>query len=270
MNGGVRHEYPLGFHAVTTPGIVQAGIGGEVAPQDGTVQRTDGVQRQRQHLFQEGLYLEAIFAADIKIVATGFAGPVPIFFREITAFGQGPEFSEGIGAEEDAVGVQIGHHHLRPMHHGGAIESQAAAAQGKGITLFYHPVAAGQVQAVEELSQHLQGLGRGHHLQGGILPGHPGNQARVVRFQMMHHQIIRRASAQGFHEVLLPRLRATGIDGIHNGHFLVLNQIRIIGHSLRHIILAFEQVQIHIVRPDISHRFVDFLDHVGYGFSIQI
>ena len=92
----------------------------------------------------------------------------------------------------------------------------------------------------------------------------------MVRLQMMHHQVIRRPVAQGFREILLPRLCASGIDGIHYGHFLVLNQIRIIGHSLRYFILAFEQVQIQIVRPDISHRFVDFLDHVGYGFSIQI
>ncbi len=209
-------------------------------------------------------------SADIKVVATGFTGPVPIFFREITTFGQGPELAKGIGAEEDAVSIQPGDHHLRPMHHGSPIESQAAAAQGKGIPFFHRQAAAGQVQAVEELPHHLQGPGRSHHLQGGILTGHPRNQASVVRLQMMHHQVIRRASVQGFHEILLPRLCASGIDGIHNGHFLVLNQIRIIGHSLRYFILAFEQVQIQIVRPDISHRFVDFLDHVGYGFSIQI
>ena len=129
--------------------------------------------------------------------------------------------------------------------------------QGQGISFFYRQSV--EASAGLELAQELYGFGAGYNLDGGILIGHLADEGRMIRLHVMHHQIVGRTAIQSLLKVLQPLLSFPAVGRIKNGHFLILDQIRVIGHALRHNILAFKEVQIQVVHPDIEDSFGDFV-----------
>ena len=53
-------------------------------------------------------------------------------------------------------------------------------------------------------------------------------------------QIVRLAAFQGLFQVLEPGFFHPGIGRIQNSNFIVLDQVRIVGHAFRHNVLAFK------------------------------
>ena len=76
------------------------------------------------------LYGYTIFATDVKVVSTCFAGPVRLWrTEESSCLAQSTEFPEGISAKEDVVFRVIAHHHFWPVYHRGHEEAQAMFSQ---------------------------------------------------------------------------------------------------------------------------------------------
>lgn len=77
-------------------------------------------------LLQCRLYLHAVFSDNICIIPPGFIHPVVVeihFIGKNPAI-QGAKAAEGIRRKENPVGFFIGHHNLRPVHHGSKHEAQ--------------------------------------------------------------------------------------------------------------------------------------------------
>ena len=104
---------------------------------------------------------------------------------------------------------------------------------------------------VEELAQEDERLRRGDDDDIRILLRQCEDASGMVRFHMVDHQVVGFPAAQGLFQLRQPLLPLPGIDRVHDGHFFVQDEVRIIGHSFGHDILALEQVQVQVVHADI-------------------
>ena len=75
----------------------------------------------------------------------------------------------------------------------------------------------------------------------------------MIGFQMLHNQVVRSLSIECLLQILFPFLCLGGIHRIHNGHLLILNQIRVVGHTQRHIVLTFEEIYVKVIHTDVFH-----------------
>jgi len=83
----------------------------------------------------------------------------------------------------------------------------------------------------------------------------------MVRFHVMDHQVVGLPAVQGLFQVRQPLRSLPGIDRIHHGHFFVQDDIGIVSHPLGDDILAFKQVEVHIVDTDVLDFGRNALDH---------
>ena len=69
---------------------------------------------------------------------------------------------------------------------------------------------------------------------------------------MMHDQIVGLTVFKRSLEIGQIVIDLAKIDCIHDGNFVVKNDIAVIGHAGRHFILTFKQINIDIVNTDIA------------------
>ena len=145
------------------------------------------------------------------------------------------------------------------MHHRGHDEAESVGTEFQRI-----PFLDGEsikCLTLKELAQEDQGLGRRHDLDIRILPCQCQDTPGMVRFHMVDHQVVGFPAAQGLLQLRHPLLPLPGIDRVHNGHFFVQDEVRVIGHSFGYDILALEQFQIQVVHADILDFRGQILDH---------
>ena len=248
MDRSVGDEHPFCFHLVLAPCVVQADVITQVFLQDRAMKRTDAGDVQRSSFLQKCLYLSTILATDVEVVTTRFACPV-LFVS------QSPELAESVGREEHLVLLVVCHHHFRPMHHRSHEELQGMFAQAQRIAFLHRNGTSVEVRIFEELRHHLDGLGRGNHLHVGVFFQCLGNVSGMVGLHVLHDEVIRCASFEGFFQVCPPVIALAEVNGIHDGHFLIRNQIRIIRNAVRHNVLAFKQIDGGIVHSDVFDSF---------------
>ena len=201
---------------------------------------TNALDVERSSLLEEGLNLHAVFAADVEIVAAGFAGPVVIVRHPEGDLLHCAEAAERIGREEQFLGGFVGNHHLRPVHHRSHREAQGVAAERERVALFDGQRATFQGDALEELGQHLQRGSRRHERQRRIFLQHLGDERGVVGLHMVDYQVIGGAAFQRFGQVGFPGFALAAVGRVQDGHFVVEDQIGIIGHPFRDDILALK------------------------------
>ena len=90
VEAAVGNEYALVLGFVAAPSVVFIDVVLEVFTQYGAVKRADGADVVLSHFFEQSLHLSAIFATDIEVVATSFAGPSFVGVESA-------EFAESIG-----------------------------------------------------------------------------------------------------------------------------------------------------------------------------
>ena len=108
-----------------------------------------------------------------------------------------------------------------------------------------------EVETLEEVGQHLHSLSATHQLQARILLQHPCDECRMVGFHVMGYQIVWLATIERSRQVSLPLLSFATIGSIHHSYLVIVNQIGIITHALRHNILALKEIDVEIVNTDI-------------------
>ena len=253
MDGGVCHENPFRLNPIAAPAAVEVQIIRKVFPEDGPVERGDDPQPfQGGNLLEQGLDRDSVFPADIEVVAAPFAGPVIIVFPPVARFGQGPELAEGVGAEQDTVLRAVTDHHFRPVDHGSGEKAERTGSEREAVAFFHRQNPLRLRRLVQELRQHGRRLGAEDQLQAGIFRQGPGQEAAVVRFQVMDDQVSRRPSPEGFPEIPDPRIPLPGVHRVQDGDFFIFHKIGIVRHSLRNGILAFKQVERQVVDPDVG------------------
>ena len=262
VDGGVADADAVGLCQVAGPCVIQSDVVLQILFQHRSVQRADLVNLQGGSLLQDRLHLSAVLADDAEIVTPRFAGPVVIFRV------QGAELAETVSGEQDLVRGVVGHHNLRPVDHGREHEVQLVLAQIQHIAVL-HFQALSDLDVGEELGDHVKGLAVAHHHCLRVFLHKCLDGGGVVRLHVLHDQIIRRHIAQRQLDVLQPFFCLGLIDGIHDSDLVVDDRVGIVGHTFRHDILPFEQIDIVIVGPDVNDRICDFLVHIFLLCSID-
>ena len=246
VDGGIGDHHALALHAVARPGVVKVQIIAQVFREHGAVGGADDLNIQRGSLFQQGLDLGAVFPHDAEVIAPGFAGPA---LRVLHV--QGAEFAEAVGGEEDLVLGVVGHDDLGPVDHGGLDEVQHVLAQLQGVALLDLNAAFRKVGA-EEVLHHGEGLGRTD--EGGVGVGvHKDlDVGAVVGLHVLDHQVVGLAAAELGGQVGEPLPGEVLVHGVHDGDFPVQDQVGVVGHTQRHLVLALEEVDLVVVDANVA------------------
>ena len=249
VDRGVGDEDALGFHAIGRPGIVLVKIVPQVFGQHGAVEGGDDLDVELGSLFQNSLDLRAVFADDAEVVAACFAVPALRVFHVV-----GAELAEAVSREEDLVLGLIGHDDLGPVDHGSLDEIEGMLAELEGVALFDDNAAVGKVGA-EEVQHHGEGLGRADENSLGIDLHKLADVGAVVGLHMLDHQVVRRAAAQCGVKIVQPGCGEVAVYGVHDRDLLVENDVGVVGHAERHVVLTLEQVDLMVVDADIANVF---------------
>ena len=210
------------------------------------MKRTDDPDIQGSRFFQDRLHLYAVLADDAEVIPAGFAGPAFLILRV-----QRAELAESVRAEEDLVGTVVGHHHLGPVDHGGGDECQNMGAKIQRVVFFHGDRAVGIVNTGEIL-HHGKGFGRRHDLCFRICLCKGFDPGGMVRFHVVHDQIIGFASGQGSIEICQPFRYEMAVSGVHDSDPVVQDHIGIVSHAFRNSIHTFEEIDVVIVHADVS------------------
>ena len=68
---------------------------------------------------------------------------------------------------------------------------------------------------------------------------------------MLDDQIIGCFPVQRLCDIVKPLMRESPVHGIHDSSLLIFDDIRIVCHTVRYVIMAFEQVDLVIIYTDI-------------------
>ena len=267
MDGGVGHQHALLLGSIAAPhAVLLQGQRQGVPGQNGAVEGADSLDVQRRRLFQQALDLDAVLAHDVDIVPARLVHPGGIG-------GGVPEPAETVGGEQGLGGALIGHHHFRPVDHGGHEEAELVRPQLQNVPLLHGEGAPLEAPAGEG-RQHGEGLDVAHQGHAGELVRQGGDAAGVVGLHVVDHQVVRGAARQGLVQVRQPFIGPAGVHRVHHGHFLVQNHIGVITDAVGHHVLALKQVDIAVktahrhngrVKLDAHGKFLPFLCSPGFN-----
>ena len=123
------------------------------------MQRADDLYVEICDLFERSLHLRTVFADDIGVIATRFVDKrvvkVQLVGKQRTI--ERVEGAESIGGEEYFVGLVVGEHDLRPVHHRRHDKLKLMLAGGERI-VFLHDDRAIEHVLIKKLADHLAGF----------------------------------------------------------------------------------------------------------------
>ncbi|CCZ94353.1 unknown [Corallococcus sp. CAG:1435] len=246
VHRSVRYQHTVAFHAVARPHVVHFQTMGNAVRQNRTVQRTYCLNGQLRNFFQQRLHLYAVLSHNADVVATSLVVP------RLVAI-QCAEFSESVGGKQHFVGAVVGYHHFRPMYHGRKQKLQVVFAQAQHlVVLYFLPV---ETQTAEVVVEHGKRLAVGHHRGVGERFQKVDNVCRMVRFHVLYHQVVGRASLQLSAQIFQPFVAEIFLDRVHHGNFFINYYIGIVRHALWHFVHAFKHIQVVVVDAHISYVF---------------
>ena len=273
VHAAVQHNNRLFFGFAAAPQVILANEPAQILAPHGTVQRGNGLDGQGGGLFQHSLHLHAVLAHNVGIIAAGivqpFAGKVYLVSEQGAL--QGTKGAKSIGAEQGAGGGVKGHHHFRPVYHGGHHKGQLVLAQVQRVALFYHQgiVNGGAVGRVVHL-QHGQGFGVHHQAQVRPAHQHGFDHGGVVRLHVVHDQIVQLAAIQGGGNVLQELCANAGIGSVQQGGFLVQNHIGVVADAARNGKQVFKLCQAAVTCADINCIFGYSLNALHEYSSVSV
>ena len=146
----------------------------------------------------------------------------------------------------------IGEHDLGPVHVGRRHEGKLVSTEVKLAALLDNNAAARKIGA-EVVLHHLEGHGRGNNLSLGIALHKSGDACGVIRFHMVHNQVVGRATVEHSFEVAQPLIDEMGVDGIGDGNLVGKNHIAVVRHAVfAHVVLALEQIDVVVVDANVA------------------
>ena len=212
----------------------------QILSQNRSVQRADDLDIQSCSHFEKLLNLRTIFADNTDIVTACFAVPVFLYIKCA-------EFTKSVSRKQNFVCAVVSYHNFRPVYHRSKHESKHMSAKGQGLTISNFKSSALKIQVSEEVLHHAKSLGICHDRCIRICIHKVLDICCVVRLHMLNYQVIRLRAIQNCCDVIEPFLCEVCINSIHNCDLLILDHIRVVRHSIRHIILTFKQVYLVII-----------------------
>ena len=182
------------------------------------MERTNHGDVQTGGFLQQSLYLRPVFSDDVEVVTAGFVYPFPLMT-------ECAELAESIGREQDFLAFFIRQHHFRPVYHRRHDKFQGMLSQTERVALLDGLRTSCEVDFFKKLRHHLDGLGTGYDCGLGIFFGKPSDVGRMVRFHVLHDEIIRRPSLQGFFQTSCPFVRFTLVYRVHHGYLFVRDNV---------------------------------------------
>ena len=153
-------------------------------------------------------------------------------------------------------------------------------SQIQGISVFHLQHSSLQIQGTEEIGNHNKGFGICHNHSLRINLEEILNIGRMIRLHMLHDQIIRLSSIQGFLYVIQPLMGKILIHRIHNCYFFIPDHIGVVAHPIGNRILPLKQINLMIIDACINniicniHRFCPplfyaFFAYLKYTLSVS-
>ena len=222
------------------------------------MQRRNDGDVQRRGLLEHVLHLHAVLAHDADVVAAGLRHPVLLNVQRA-------ELAEAVGREQYLLAALVAEHDLRPVDHRRKDEVQLVRAQAQRAAVGSRQRAAGQVEPFKELAHHGQRLRRGDN--GGLRVNFQefGNVGRVVGLHVVDDEIVRLAAVQRGGDIAQPFVREVRVDSVEHGGFFVQNDVGVVRHAARHLVLAFKQVNGVVVDADVA----DVFGNIVHGGSLH-
>ena len=248
MDRSVGNENAFCFYFVLAPSVIQTNVISQVFLQDRAMKRTNASNVESGCFLQKCLNLSAILTTNIEVIATSLASPV-FFVRQCT------ELAESVGGKEYLVGLVVCNHYFWPVYHWSHEELQGMSTQIQNLSFLYGNGLVFEAGVFKELRHHLDSLGRCYNLNCWILGQKIGDISGMVRFHVLHHEIVRRTSFECLFQVGEPFFSLAEVYGVHDSNFLIHNKIRIIGDAIRDDVLAFKEIDSSIVYTNIFNCF---------------
>ena len=246
------------LRCVGRPGIIEANIMSKIFSKNRSVEWADGLDIQSCGYFQKILHLHTIFSNDADIVSSCLIVP---WFLCI----QGAEFSEAVCGKKNLFCAVISDHNLRPVNHRCKYKSQIVFSKGKGSAVIYDDLMTFQIQ-VKEVLHHGEGFFVGNNDGVRISLQEVCDVGCVIRFHMLYDQIIRFPVTQNFLDIIKPFVSKICIYRIHNRNFFVQDHIGVVGHAVRHFVLALKKVNLMIINAYIFDGICDFHERFLFSF----
>ena len=199
----IGNHHAVFFRCVGAPLHIFIEIIFNTGSPDETVKRADHLDIQTMGLFQQGLYLHAVFAYDIGVVAAGFIHVIMVEIHFICENGtvQCTEGTEGVSREENFIGGIICNHDFRPVNHWRHDELEIVTSGVHGGAFLHDESLFGNVQ-MEKLVDHGNDLFVADDGYIRIAEKKFCQGSRVVRFHVLYYQEIQVSAAQSILQVL--------------------------------------------------------------------
>ena len=224
VNGGIGYHNAVLLGGVGAPLEILLKEIAEVAAPYKAVQGADIVKLKGGCLFQHCLNLCAVLADDVGVVAAGLievvGEEIDLIVKQVAV--ECTEGAEGVCREENFVGQVVGHHDLRPMHHGSHYKGEIMLAGGKSVALFDNEVLE-LIGKTEELTEHGLNLAVANDGNIGITQNKLIDSRSVVRFHVGNHKVVELSSAESMGNIFKECAAHRFVNGVKK-HGLVVNE----------------------------------------------
>ena len=124
-------------------------------------------------------------------------------------------------------------------------------SERKRIAVVHHKTPVGKILA-EKVFHHHERLFVGNDRRVFILFAKGGNVRRMVGLHMLDDKVVGLFSAERVFDIRKPLFSEPRVYGVGYGDFLVLNNVRIISHSVWYDVLPLEKVDGVVVHTDVN------------------
>ena len=211
------------------------------------MQREYALYFKSRYFFQNALHLHSVFADYAEIIPPRLASPILVGIARA-------ELSESVRRKQRLVGFVIRHYYFGPMNHRSGDEFQRMRSEFESRAVADNDLTVGKIRAEELFHHNKRLLGRGD-LRVRILLREKLDIRRMVGFHMLNDQIIGRSAVKRGFKVTCPLLSEIFVHGVKYGDFLVLDDVRIVRHTVRYVILSLEKVKFAVIDPDVLYTF---------------
>ena len=234
VDRGVGDDDGLLFGLVGCPVDVFVDEPADVLAPHGAMERADGFNFNCRGLFQKCLYLRAVFADDVGVVASCVVEPfgLEVHLVCVQVAVQRAEGAERVGGVERLRRHIVGHHRLRPVDHGRHDERERVPAGTQRVHLADDHGAGLDVER-EEVFDHRERFLIADDLHIGVTQNEILHQRAVVGLHVVDDQIVERAAGEHVLDVFKENAAHRAVGGIQQHCLFIEQQIRVIAHAAR-------------------------------------
>ena len=215
------------------------------------MQRTDCLNIQCRSSFEKFLNLRTVFSNNSNIVTTCFAVPVLFYIKRT-------KFTKSVCGKQNLVCAIIGNHNFRPVYHRCKYKCKYMFAKCQAFTISNYQFSVTEIHTSEKVLHHGKSLSIGYNSYLRIGFDKILDIGCMIRFHMLYDQIIRLRTIQHICHIAKPLFCKMRIYSIHNCNLFVHDNIRVVRHTVRNIILSFKQIYLMIIDTYIINIISDF------------